>query len=212
MKEGVMLSQTNMVRTGLMMVMYHYRFVYVNNILCITECDCPCGLEGQSSWLQIQRSGFDSQLYQIFWELVGLEWCPFSLMSTTEELLGRKSSGSSPEIQKYGHGDPSRWPCGTLYPQKLALTSPTSGGHSVRIVCSQTQAMEFSFSFITECTACMFQAYGHYQEASLHLRHALELKPEFEPALAALKDMESLPDTTIHIYTLLIIICLVWLT
>lgn len=55
----------------------------------------------------------------------------------------------------------------------------------------------------------IFKAYGHYQEASLHLRHALELKPEFEPALAALKDMESLPDTTIHIYTLLIIICLV---
>ena len=54
-----------------------------------------------------------------------------------------------------------------------------------------------------------FQAYGHYQEASLHLRHALELKPEFEPALTALKDMESIPDTTIHIYTLLIIICLV---
>lgn len=55
----------------------------------------------------------------------------------------------------------------------------------------------------------IFKAYGHYQEASLHLRHSLELKPEFEPALAALKDMESIPDTTIHVYTLLIIICLV---
>ncbi|GFG29591.1 hypothetical protein Cfor_01048 [Coptotermes formosanus] len=55
----------------------------------------------------------------------------------------------------------------------------------------------------------IFKAYGHYQEASLHLRHSLELKPEFEPALAALKDMESIPDTTIHIYTLLIIVCLV---
>jgi hypothetical protein len=29
--------------------------------------------------------------------------------------------------------------------QKLALTSPTSGGHSVGIVRSQAQAMEFSF-------------------------------------------------------------------
>nr|CAD7207221.1 unnamed protein product [Timema douglasi] len=56
------------------------------------------------------------------------------------------------------------------------------------------------------------KAYGHYQEASLHLRHALELKPEFEPAVAALKDMESLPDTTIHVYTLLIIVCLVSVT
>jgi hypothetical protein len=28
---------------------------------------------GQSSWLQIQRPGFDSQLYHIFREVVGLE-------------------------------------------------------------------------------------------------------------------------------------------
>jgi hypothetical protein len=32
-----------------------------------------------------------------------------------------------------------------LYPQKLALTSPTGGGRSVGIVRSRTQAMEFSF-------------------------------------------------------------------
>jgi hypothetical protein len=28
---------------------------------------------GQGSWLQMQRSGFDSRRYQIFWEVVGLE-------------------------------------------------------------------------------------------------------------------------------------------
>jgi hypothetical protein len=39
-----------------------------------------------SSWLQIQRSGFDSQGYQIFWEVVGLERGPLSLLTTTEEL------------------------------------------------------------------------------------------------------------------------------
>jgi hypothetical protein len=33
----------------------------------------------QSSWLQIQRSGFDSQRYQIFSEVVGLEQGPLSL-------------------------------------------------------------------------------------------------------------------------------------
>ena len=32
----------------------------------------------------------------------------------------------------------------TLYPQKLALTSPTGGGRSVGIVRSRTKAMEFS--------------------------------------------------------------------
>jgi hypothetical protein len=33
-----------------------------------------------------------------------------------------------------------------LYPQKLALTSPTGGGRSVGIVRSRTKAMEFSFT------------------------------------------------------------------
>jgi hypothetical protein len=36
-------------------------------------------------------------------------------------------------------------PRGTLYPQKLALTSSTSGGRSVGIVRSRTQATKFSF-------------------------------------------------------------------
>jgi hypothetical protein len=34
-----------------------------------------------------------------------------------------------------------------LYPQKLALTSPTSGGRSVDIVRSQSNATEFSLVF-----------------------------------------------------------------
>jgi hypothetical protein len=86
---------------------------------------------GQISWLQIRRFGFDSRRYQIFWGVVGLERGPLSLVSTTEELLGRKSSGSGLEIREYGSRNPSRWPRGTLYPQKLALTSPTTGGRSV---------------------------------------------------------------------------------
>jgi hypothetical protein len=55
---------------------------------------------------------------------VGLERGPLSLVSTIEELLGRKSSGSGLEILYYGLKDPSRWPRGTLYPQYLAPTSP----------------------------------------------------------------------------------------
>jgi hypothetical protein len=39
---------------------------------------------------------------------VGLERGPLSFMSTTEELLGRKSSGSGLEILEYGRRDPSR--------------------------------------------------------------------------------------------------------
>jgi hypothetical protein len=42
-------------------------------------------------------------------------------------------------------------PRGTLYPQKLALTSPTSGGLSVGIVHSRTQTTEF-VCFLYCCT------------------------------------------------------------
>jgi hypothetical protein len=90
------------------------------------------------------RSRFDSQRYQIFWEVVGLEPGPLSLVCTIEELLGRKSSSSRLESQEYGRRDPSRWPRATLYPQKLELISPTNGGRSVGIVRSRTQATEFS--------------------------------------------------------------------
>jgi hypothetical protein len=105
----------------------------------------PLWSSGQSSWLQIQRSGFDSRLYQIFEEVVGLERDPVSLVNTIEELLGRKSSGSCPDNREYGCRDPSRWPRGTIYQQKLALTSPTSGGRPVGVVPSRTQIMKFSF-------------------------------------------------------------------
>jgi hypothetical protein len=64
---------------------------------------------------------------------VGLERGPFSLMSRIEELLGWKRYGSSLEIREYGRG----------YPQKMALTSQTSDGRSVGIVCSRTGAKEF---------------------------------------------------------------------
>jgi hypothetical protein len=61
---------------------------------------------GQSSCLQIQRSEFDSRRYQIFREVVALERGPLSLVSTIEELLKRKSSGSGLETREYGRRDP----------------------------------------------------------------------------------------------------------
>jgi hypothetical protein len=91
----------------------------------------PLWSSGQSSWLQIQRSGFDSWRYQIFWEVVGLERSPLTLVSTIEELLDRKNSGFGLENRWYGRRDPSSWSRGNLYPQKLALTSLTSDGRSV---------------------------------------------------------------------------------
>jgi hypothetical protein len=47
---------------------------------------------------------------QIFWEVVGLERGPLSLVSAIKELLGRKNSGFGLESQEYCRRDPSRWP------------------------------------------------------------------------------------------------------
>jgi hypothetical protein len=49
---------------------------------------------------------FDSQAIQK--KVVGLERGPLSLVSTTEELLDRKVSGSYLENREYGRRDPSR--------------------------------------------------------------------------------------------------------
>jgi hypothetical protein len=79
---------------------------------------------------------------------VVLEWGPLSFVSTIEELLERKSSDSGLEGPEYGRRDPSCWQRCTLYPRKVALTSPTSGGRSVGIVLSRTQTTKFVFLFV----------------------------------------------------------------
>jgi hypothetical protein len=53
-----------------------------------------------------QMSGFESRRYQIFREVVGLERGPLSLVSTIEELLERKISGSGLEKREYCRRDP----------------------------------------------------------------------------------------------------------
>jgi hypothetical protein len=53
--------------------------------------------------------------------------------------------------REYGHRDPLCWPYNSLYPQKLALTSPTGGGCSVSIVHSRTKAMDFLFVYVLCC-------------------------------------------------------------
>jgi hypothetical protein len=107
--------------------------------------DRLCGLVVRVSGYRSRGSGFDSWRYQIFWEVVGLERGTLSLVSTIEELLGRNSSGSGLENREYGHGDPLRWPRYILYPQKSALTLPTSGGRSVGIVRLRPKTTEFFF-------------------------------------------------------------------
>jgi hypothetical protein len=75
---------------------------------------------------------------------MGLKRGPLILVRITEELLERKSSGSgSRKSRLTAVGDPLRSPRHTLYPQKLALTSPTSGGRSVGIVRLRAKATVF---------------------------------------------------------------------
>jgi hypothetical protein len=46
------------------------------------------------------------------------------------------------EIREYGHRGPSHWLRDTVYPQKLALTSPTSGGRSVGVIFLHSKDMQ----------------------------------------------------------------------
>ena len=55
----------------------------------------------------------------------------------------------------------------------------------------------------------ILKAYGHYQEAQLHFRHALELNPGFGPAIAHLREMDGAPSPSVTQYTLFIILFLV---
>jgi hypothetical protein len=74
----------------------------IDLFLLLLESWPPLWSSGQSSWLQMQMSGFDSRRYHIFWEVVGLERGPLSLVCIVMELLGRKDSGSGLEIREYG--------------------------------------------------------------------------------------------------------------
>jgi hypothetical protein len=93
-----------------------------------------------------------------------LERGPLSLVRITEELLERAVAAPVYKTEINGRGDLLRWPRDTLYPLKLALTSPTIGGRSVGIVCWRTTAPKFFFC-IQQCkekwswrACCIFHA------------------------------------------------------
>jgi hypothetical protein len=68
------------------------------------------------------------------WFLWGTNWISLSFRSG--DVTGLDS-------REYDRRNPSRWPRGTLYAQKLTLTSPTSGGRSVGIVHLRNKATEW---------------------------------------------------------------------
>jgi hypothetical protein len=103
----------------------------------------PLWSSGQSSWLQIRRSRVHYKN-----KIVGLERGPLSLVSTTEELLGKESSGSDLESREYAVGIRHADHVAPSIRKKLALTSLTSGGCSVGIVRLRIEATEFSFCYL----------------------------------------------------------------
>jgi hypothetical protein len=77
---------------------------------------------------------------------VGLERGTLSLVSRTEELLGRENIDSGLENRDYDRrGSAELTTRHSSILKELALTSPTSGGRSVGIFLSRTQATEFVF-------------------------------------------------------------------
>jgi hypothetical protein len=100
---------------------------------------------------------------------VSLEWGSLSFVSTIEKLLERKSSGFGLENRDYG----PRWPRVTpLYPQKLALTSPTNDGLSVDIVRLRTKASKLLLSLRTPANrqyVCTLRAIGIHEQKELQI-------------------------------------------
>jgi hypothetical protein len=64
-----------------------------------------CGLVARVPGYRSVGPEFDSRALK---KVVGLERGPLTLMSSTEELLGRNSSGSGLETREYGLRDSSR--------------------------------------------------------------------------------------------------------
>jgi hypothetical protein len=81
------------------------------------------------------------------------------LYVTTEELLGRNSSGSSLESREYGRMGTLCRPRDTTCPQKLTLISPTSGNRLVGIVCSRTQVTEHVLSWMLYVALVFYSRY-----------------------------------------------------
>jgi hypothetical protein len=119
---------------------------------------------GQGSWLQIQRSRIIFPALSYF--VVGLVRGPFSLVSTIEELFGRKSRGSDLENQEYDRCSDIQH----LLSANLVLTSATSDDRSVGIVRSRTKATRFAVCFV--CGICLPQR----DSSALHAYFLTELQ------------------------------------
>jgi hypothetical protein len=102
------------------------------------NCGYSCGVRLSAFVYGQWREIAHFTLTRIF---VRRTWVRFQVLASYFLVFHSSGLGN----REYGRRDPSRWQRGTLYPQKLALTSPTSGGRSVGIILSWTQTMELVF-------------------------------------------------------------------
>jgi hypothetical protein len=114
-----------------------------NDNLQVGETDC--GLVVRVPGYRSRGPGFDSQRYQIFWGVVGLERGPLNLVRITGELLEWKISGSGSRKSRLTAVGIRCADYATPSIRKFGITSPTSGGRSVGIVRLRAEATEFSF-------------------------------------------------------------------
>jgi hypothetical protein len=75
------------------------------------------GLDTKTCWLTVSHKVNLDSGWPPLWSRGQSSW--LSLVSTTEELLGRKSSGSGLESQEYGSRDPPRSPRDTAISAKF---------------------------------------------------------------------------------------------
>jgi hypothetical protein len=91
------------------------------------------------------------EMDMIYWNLCGFSSVPPQEFKVTDPEVRVRFPALPHFLRSSGSGTRSNqpreytWPRDTLYPQKLPLTSPTSGGHSVGTVRWRTQVTEFSF-------------------------------------------------------------------
>jgi hypothetical protein len=112
--------------------------VFSNLCILLWIGDRLCGLVVRVPGYRSRGPGFDSRRYPIFWEVVGLEWGPLSLLSTTEELLGRNGV----ENREYGHGDPLNKSWHQLRRQ-VAVARLAYFTCGLRPICSHSMKLDF---------------------------------------------------------------------
>ena len=128
----------------------YIKYIYISILIVfIYTLWPPLWSSGQSFWLQIQWSRVRSPALPDFLSSSG-SWTGSTQPREPREVNWgatwlKKSSGSRSRKQRWtAVGTRCADHVTPLYPQKLALTSPTGVGRSVGIVCVRTKATEFS--------------------------------------------------------------------